>query len=227
MPRLRWRVGALCNHLVGGDGGETPEPPPRGETPPPALFSDARRATRCGPGGELSAEQCASYARDGFLLVSGLIPDGILQAAVDAMWRQMAAENRSTWKGLPLPPRETPLDRRNPDTWSSSWQGMLTAPEILATFTPAYLRCARQLASANAAAALFPVAPHQPSKPLLTRRNPWAPPVDRGYQPDRGPRKIDPVGFPFVVNRRKGSRRLGYPVAIHNFPAKDPIDLTE
>ena len=124
---------------------------------------------------------------------------------------------------LPSSSPRQPHTHRFLPTATALW----TAPEILATFTPAYLRCARQLAAANADAALFPVAPHLPSKPLLTRRNPWAPPVDRGYQPDRGPRKIDPVGFPFVVNRRKGSRRLGYPVAIHNFPAKDPIDLTE
>ena len=97
---------------------------------------------------------------------------------------------------------------------------MLTSPEILATFTTAYINVARQLAAANAAAALFPVAPHLPTRPPLTRRNPWAPPTDHGYQTDLGTPEGDP-GYPFVLTRHDGTRqtRRGYPIAIHNFPA--------
>ena len=44
----------------------------------------------------------------------------------------------------------TSTPRHDPSTWTSDWQGFLTHPDLLATFTPAYLRAARQLVAALA-----------------------------------------------------------------------------
>ena len=227
--RRRRRVEALCCHLAAGCAGAGcvaagPLDPPQVA----AVFTDSRRATPCGPGGILTDAQVADYARDGFLLVSGLIPPAVAAKALDTMWRTMDRENRSTWQGRPLAERAQPLDRDDPSTWTSDWQGFLTHPDILNTFTPAYLHAAKQLVAAHAAG--IPMANHQPSRPRLARRNPWAPVLDGGYRPDRP--LADPDGdparsgmphplhkYPFEL-RRQGSRttRIGYPTAINNFP---------
>ena len=91
-----------------------------------------------------------SYLRDGFLLVSGVIPMEVLGPAVDAVWDQMDHEHRGSVWGPPLGLRARPLDRHDPSTWTGDWAGVLTRPEVLATFTPALLRAARRLAAARA-----------------------------------------------------------------------------
>jgi len=78
----------------------------------------------------LSSEQEQSYERDGFLLVSGLIPEEVSAAAEAAMWRLLGAraEDPATWADLP----------RGHQTWES--------PELLACYTPWYLAAAARLA---------------------------------------------------------------------------------
>lgn len=130
-------------------------------------------ATPAPPSGELSAELLAQYCRDGFLLVSGLIPADTCVAAVDAMWAQMSAENRDCSGGskttlLPAgqrgdtcthPTTSLPQNQRNEPT---SWTGDGDWPvkdnaAVMAIFTPAYLRAAQLLAAAHARTALYPV----------------------------------------------------------------------
>jgi hypothetical protein len=60
---------------------------------------ETRTATPCGPDGSLSTEQIASYVRDGFLLVSGLIREAVLHRA------PARAANSS---GVPGVPHGTP-----------------------------------------------------------------------------------------------------------------------
>lgn len=225
--RAQRRVGTICSHVAAQQhpsaaparpaacaAAEATAPAAADPPPPP----DTRRAVPVGSDGLLAQEHVDAYVRDGFLAVSGLIPPAVLGPAIDCMWRIMDRENRRSWRGPPLPARAQPLDRADPTTWTGAWQGMLTSPEILATFTPTYINVARQLAAANAAASLFPVAPHLPTKPPLTRRNPYAPPTDHGYRTDLGTPEGDP-GYPFVLTKQ-GARQIrrGYPIAIHNFP---------
>ena len=78
-------------------------------------------------------------------------------------------------------------------------------------------------------AAGIPMANHQPTKPRLTRRNPWAPTLDGGYRPDvplADAQDVARAGLPHPLHkypfelRRNGSQttRIGHPIAIHNFP---------
>jgi hypothetical protein len=221
------RVSTIGSHIAAQQQSAAPARPaacaaeataPPGAADPPPPPPDTRCAVPVGPDGLLAREHVDAYVRDGFIAVSGLIPPAVLGPAIDCMWRVMDRENRQSWRGPPLPARAQPLDRADPSTWTGGWQGMLTSPEILATFTSTYINVARQLAAANAAASLFPVAPHLPTKPPLTRRNPHAPPTDHGYRTDLGTPEGDP-GYPFVLTK-PGTRqtRRGYPIAIHNFP---------
>lgn len=67
----------------------------------------------------LNDEQLTAFARDGFLLVSGLIPGDISARAEATLWRKMGA---------------SPTDR---STWSSKpWASGHDDPEIVAVFTP-------------------------------------------------------------------------------------------
>jgi hypothetical protein len=77
------------------------------------------------------------------------------------------------------------LRRDDPSTWPDEnyWDGVVTDPEILATFTPEYLSAAHVLAAANAQECLFPVAIwHNASKP---------PPDIRGTK----------RGYPHAINK--------------------------
>ena len=65
-------------------------------TAPPAAraslpVSAAPQRDSAGKPAGLSAEQVQSYVNDGFVVVSGLIPEHILAAARDSIWEQMAA----------------------------------------------------------------------------------------------------------------------------------------
>ena len=158
--RAQRRVGTICSHVAAQQhpsaaparpaacaAAEATAPAAADPPPPP----DTRRAVPVGSDGLLAQEHVDAYVRDGFLAVSGLIPPAVLGPAIDCMWRIMDRENRRSWRGPPLPARAQPLDRADPTTWTGAWQGMLTSPEILATFTPTYINVARQLAAANAA----------------------------------------------------------------------------
>ena len=50
-----------------------------------AVALQSRTATRCGPGGTLAPAQIESYVRDGFLLVSGLIPPRTLDCGLQVV----------------------------------------------------------------------------------------------------------------------------------------------
>ena len=135
---------------------------------------DTRRATPCGAGGSLSPEQVAAHVRDGFLLVSGLLGDVVLASAVDAMWTVMAEPQLDNNDGRPGSVGDSQhaaggLSRDEPSTWTADWDGRVTSPAILETFTPEWLRAANLLAAANAREALFPVADwHQATRPQPT-----------------------------------------------------------
>ena len=125
-------------------------------------------ATRSPPGGELTEDQIDAYCRDGFLLVSGLIPPDVCAAATDAMWLQMAAENRDCGSGKsPLLPALSGMNQReNPSSWTGDgdWPVADNAG-VMAVFTPAYMRATQLLAAAHARSALHPVAPPPPLAP--------------------------------------------------------------
>ena len=69
----------------------------------------------------LSRNQVDAYARDGFVLVSGLIPDAIATAAADAMWIAMNA------------------DSDDPATWPDGYFQGSDDPAIVACYTEAFL----------------------------------------------------------------------------------------
>lgn len=129
-------------------------------------------ATPCLPSGELSAAQVEAYCRDGFLVVSGLIPPNVYTAAADAMWAQMAAENRNCERvgsgGRENIREVDDRGRRSSPAWMNrrdrpdSWTGDGDWPvkdntAVMAIYTQEWLRAAQQLADAHAASALYPV----------------------------------------------------------------------
>ena len=76
----------------------------------------------------LSGEQRLAFERDGFLLVSGLIPDDVSARAEAAIWAAMGADpsDPSTWEGKP-------------------WGSAHTHPDALAVFTPALAEAVDEL----------------------------------------------------------------------------------
>ncbi|MCH2659707.1 hypothetical protein MK163_04640, partial [bacterium] len=75
----------------------------------------------------LSPNQLDAYARDGFVLISGLIPDASAAAAADAMWIAMDAD---------------PDDRT---TWPEGYFQGLDDPAIVACYTADFLAAATAL----------------------------------------------------------------------------------
>ena len=148
-----------------------------------------------------------------FLLVSGLIPPRTLERAVDTMWRQMSAERRTSYSGPPLEPRDPPLRRDDPRTWTEDWLGMVVNPEILATFTPEYLHCAAVLAAANARSSLIPVAPHLASRPPPAAPKPTSADPDATWE----------AGTTTANGDSEAGVESGYPIALNYFP-KPPLD---
>jgi hypothetical protein len=78
----------------------------------------------------LSPDQLEAYDRDGYLLVSGLIPDEVSAAAEAAMIRLIgiSIDDPATWASVP----------KNHTTFDS--------PELVACYTPAFLEAAEVLA---------------------------------------------------------------------------------
>jgi phytanoyl-CoA dioxygenase PhyH len=78
----------------------------------------------------LSEEQLERYSRDGYLLVSGLIPAAVASAAEAAMWPCMG------------------LDPGDPASWQNARPGHVVYedPALLACYTPAYIAAAADLA---------------------------------------------------------------------------------
>jgi hypothetical protein len=76
----------------------------------------------------LTQNQLDAYARDGYILLSGLIPDDIAAAAAGTLWEGMGAQPD------------------NPETWPDSrYTHHHDQAEIVACFTDDYLRAASQL----------------------------------------------------------------------------------
>src|SRR4051812_22689922 len=78
----------------------------------------------------LSEEQVRLYSDQSYLLVSGLIPDDVTEAAAAAMWRLLQA------------------DPADPESWQrvSAAHAAFESPELLACFTPDMLAAASLLA---------------------------------------------------------------------------------
>eukprot|EP01045_Picozoa_sp_COSAG04_P009243 COSAG04_NODE_530_length_12999_cov_7.702946_17_plen_293_part_00 len=185
------------------------------------------RATPCGPGGELSAAQIEAYCRDGFLFVSGLVPDDIAAAAAEGMWAQMAAENRNCQPvGAGRDNVRNIDDRGRPTsaTWMNrrdvpaSWTGDGDYPvkdnaRVMAIYTPQWLRAAQQLAEAHAAQSMYPVA----QRPKVSRPT-------GGLAINRFPRHA--VGpYPPEVGRQHPDKLLdGYQP--HSDYVRSPFPLT-
>jgi hypothetical protein len=83
--------------------------------------------------GPLSSDQVNRYLRDGYILVSGLVPEDVAARAETHMWRllRMNPRDRATWEPPP------PVPQNFPD------------PEITAFYTDAVLAAAEQLAEAE------------------------------------------------------------------------------
>ena len=168
MPRPTERLRLTSAHLLLSPSAASPQRPAghRLEGVP------TMTATPAPPGGELSQGQLEAYSRDGCILISGLIAPEVVAAATDAMWAQMAAENRDCGGGstplLPVGERgdscvhpRTSLPQ-NQRTEPASWTGDGDWPvkdnaAVMTLFTPAYLRAAQLLAAAHARTALYPV----------------------------------------------------------------------
>jgi len=90
----------------------------------------------------LTQGQVQQYEREGFLLVSGLVPEPVAAKAEEAMWRllEMRKDDPSTWR--PHPPFAQDHD----------------SAELLAVYTPAVLAAAAQLAGEDVST--FPVPKH-------------------------------------------------------------------
>jgi len=80
-------------------------------------------------GCSLSAEQTRHYLDQGFVLVSGLIPDDVSAAAESAMWRLLSVDpdDTASWAGV-----------------KPSHQ-VFESPELLACYTPSMLSAAAEL----------------------------------------------------------------------------------
>jgi ectoine hydroxylase-related dioxygenase (phytanoyl-CoA dioxygenase family) len=78
----------------------------------------------------MTEQQQETYQEQGYLLVSGLIPDNVAAAAEEAMWRLLGI---------------SPAD---PGAWAAVAKGhhVFDSPELMACFTPAYLAAAAELA---------------------------------------------------------------------------------
>lgn len=104
----------------------------------------------------LSAEQLESYVQDGYVVVSGLIPEPILAAARDSIWDQMAGPPKppeeDAWAPGGAKKRERPRPQRNNRrSWpTGGWEGMVDGEAIAALFTPQWHEAAQTLASAAA-----------------------------------------------------------------------------
>jgi hypothetical protein len=104
----------------------------------------------------LTAEQRESYARDGFLLVSGLIPDSVSAAAEAAMWQVMGVrpDDPASWDAVPPSHRAYEEDA------------------LVACYTPEYVAAAADLAGEDVATFRFPTRGYVIN--LFPKREEWS-----------------------------------------------------
>jgi ectoine hydroxylase-related dioxygenase (phytanoyl-CoA dioxygenase family) len=109
----------------------------------------------------LTREQQQAYEEQGYLLISGLIPEETAAAAEAAMWRLIDASptEPDAWKGRP--------------TVAQSYD----SPELLACFTSEYLATAAQLAGDGSAATPGAASFRAPTRAyalnVFPREGPW------------------------------------------------------
>jgi hypothetical protein len=116
----------------------------------------------------ITASQIDDYCRDGFVLVSGLVPAAVVDAAVDEMWRQMSGAPKLL-AADPWAKETRPRPRRGePASWGGGWAGVVDGPAITASFTEELLAVAEVLASAYEAASPFPSVAHPIVAPAQT-----------------------------------------------------------
>ena len=88
----------------------------------------------------LTTEQVRTYQRDGYLLVSSLVPEETVSAAQAAMWQRLGADPSDSWSWPRLGPPPHALKEER----------------LLATYTDAMLGAAAQLSGADVATFLRP-----------------------------------------------------------------------
>ena len=99
----------------------------------------------------LTEQQLAQFEEEGYLLLSGLIPQETVTKAREAMWHMMGmdADNPSSWEDSNHPPSSEFYMQRAGDQLFG-----VTHPDVLACCTPEYLTVLKQLASQ------YPEIPH-------------------------------------------------------------------
>ena len=95
----------------------------------------------------LSPEQLAQYGQDGYLLVSGLIPEEPLANAETTMWSVLGMDRDDPTSWSPLPEKADGLIT-NTNRGLIEHFG-LQSPELLACCTPAFYEMQEQLAQEN------------------------------------------------------------------------------
>ncbi|MCZ6679316.1 MAG: phytanoyl-CoA dioxygenase family protein [Candidatus Poribacteria bacterium] len=137
----------------------------------------------------LSPQQLAQYDEDGYLLVSGLIPETTVAKAEAGMWSllDMRPDAPASWKHIPEPPENSLLNvEATPDASLIEHFGVQDA-DLLACCTPEYLSVMDQLVKANPEA--FHCQKRHPEA-IWTRNvfpitKPWHPPsphLDGGFR---------------------------------------------
>jgi hypothetical protein len=107
----------------------------------------------------------ATYARDGFALVSGLVPPDVLECARAELWDFMSGVAVCRGEDFcATASRPSPL-QSDRHTWPQQWNGIVDGPATVALFTPACLSTATALADAAANTCPFPVADHRITAP--------------------------------------------------------------
>ncbi|MEM7030151.1 MAG: phytanoyl-CoA dioxygenase family protein [Chloroflexota bacterium] len=89
---------------------------------------------------QLTPNQLARYDKDGYLLVSGLIPDDIAEKAETVMWNLMGMERDDPQTWSQIPPDVEYNETRNMIVYNG-----VTDPALLACATPEYLLATAQL----------------------------------------------------------------------------------
>jgi hypothetical protein len=158
------RLSTLCIHLGSHQEGAPHAVQPRASAA--ASMPDTRRGasgtftTRITAGG--STHQVAEpfrfcppydhkamldhYNAEGFVLVSGLIPAEACEAAVAAMWRELAKPGQVRQDGIDGARQRAPIDQHDTRTWPlGRQQQQFTDPAIEALWNPDYLRMAEFL----------------------------------------------------------------------------------
>lgn len=167
MPTGGTRLRRLHGHLL--LGGTTVLSQCGGHSSAGATSDDSASATSASAISASSEEVvAANYARDGFVLVSGLVPPELLERARNEVWRHISGA--ATVQGEDFcanPDRPSPAKGER-GSWpdGGQWNGMVGGAATMALFTPACLRTAAALAAAAAdACPSFPVADHAVQAP--------------------------------------------------------------